>query len=94
MANLSMLQLGERINPDHELRFERIDGALSAIEDKVEKLLGGYEVPLPRANPKSPTAHPAPPHPKPHTLPTHPPPALTLPALHPPSLCARSTATW
>ena len=48
MANVSMLQMEEMVPNLHEmgeLRFERIEEELSAVEDKVDELLGKkYEV--------------------------------------------------
>ena len=48
MANVSMLQMEEMVPKLHELgelRFERIEEELSAVEDKVSELLGQkYEV--------------------------------------------------
>ena len=48
MNNISMLQMKEMVPNLHELgelRFERIETALSAVEDKVDQLLGKkYEV--------------------------------------------------
>ena len=48
MANMSMLQLAEhsrgQLDPS-TMRFERIEGALDAVENKIDRLLGnGYEV--------------------------------------------------